>query len=112
MEKVEWNSIDKKENGLKYSKNYKSSTLPRFAFYYNLINYRKTSADNYYIYSTQRRRRKNIYFQQKSLITLITISFEQAHEKWKNNPVWHTKISAGILYALHNWRKWIENKYL
>ena len=29
MEKVQWNSIDKKQNGLKYSKNYKSSTLPR-----------------------------------------------------------------------------------
>ena len=30
MEKVQWNSIDKKENGLKYSKNDKSSTLPHF----------------------------------------------------------------------------------
>ena len=29
MEKVLWNSIDKKHNGLKYSKNDKSSTLPR-----------------------------------------------------------------------------------
>ena len=29
MEKVQWNSIDKKHNGLKYSKNDKSSTLPR-----------------------------------------------------------------------------------
>ena len=29
MEKVQWNSIDKKQNGLKYSKNDKSSTLPR-----------------------------------------------------------------------------------
>ena len=29
MEKVEWNSIDKKQNVLKYSKNDKSSTLPR-----------------------------------------------------------------------------------
>ena len=29
MEKVQWNSIDKKQNGLKYSKNYESSTLPR-----------------------------------------------------------------------------------
>ena len=28
MEKVHWNSIDKKQNGLKYSKNDKSSTLP------------------------------------------------------------------------------------
>ena len=29
MEKVQWNSIDIKQNGLKYSKNDKSSTLPR-----------------------------------------------------------------------------------
>ena len=29
MEKVQWNSIDKKQNGLKYSKNDESSTLPR-----------------------------------------------------------------------------------
>ena len=29
MEKVQWNSIDKKQNALKYSKNGKSSTLPR-----------------------------------------------------------------------------------
>ena len=29
MEKVQLNSIDKKQNGLKYSKNDKSSTLPR-----------------------------------------------------------------------------------
>ena len=29
MEKVKWNSIEKKQNGLKYSKNDKSSTLPR-----------------------------------------------------------------------------------
>ena len=29
MEKVQWNSNDKKQNGLKYSKNDKSSTLPR-----------------------------------------------------------------------------------
>ena len=29
MEKVQLNSIDKKRNGLKYSKNDKSSTLPR-----------------------------------------------------------------------------------
>ena len=29
MEEVQWNSIDKKQNGLKYSKNGKSSTLPR-----------------------------------------------------------------------------------
>ena len=29
MEKVQWNSIDKKQNGLKYSKYYKSSILPR-----------------------------------------------------------------------------------
>ena len=29
MEKLQWNSIDKKQNGLKYSKNYKSFTLPR-----------------------------------------------------------------------------------
>ena len=28
MEKVQRNSIDKKQNGLKYSKNDKSSTLP------------------------------------------------------------------------------------
>ena len=28
MEKVQWNSIDKKQNGLKYSKNDKSSTIP------------------------------------------------------------------------------------
>ena len=28
MEKEQWNSIDKKQNGLKYSKNDKSSTLP------------------------------------------------------------------------------------
>ena len=31
MEKVQWISIDKKQNGLKYSKNDKSSTLPRLA---------------------------------------------------------------------------------
>ena len=30
MEKVQRNSIDKKQNGLKYSKNDKSSTLSRF----------------------------------------------------------------------------------
>ena len=30
MEKVQWNSINKKKNGLKYSKNDKSSTLPRW----------------------------------------------------------------------------------
>ena len=35
MEKVQWNSIDKKQNGLKYSKNYKSSTLPRVIKYGN-----------------------------------------------------------------------------
>ena len=29
MEKVQSNSIDKKQNGLKYAKNDKSSTLPR-----------------------------------------------------------------------------------
>ena len=29
MEKVQFNSIDKKQNELKYSKNDKSSTLPR-----------------------------------------------------------------------------------
>ena len=29
MEKVQWNSINKKQNGLKQSKNEKSSTLPR-----------------------------------------------------------------------------------
>ena len=29
MEKVQWNSTDKKQNGLKYSKNDKSSTLPQ-----------------------------------------------------------------------------------
>ena len=29
MEKVQWNAIDKKQNRLKYSKNEKSSTLPR-----------------------------------------------------------------------------------
>ena len=29
MEKVQWNSIDKKQNGLKYSKNDKSSTIPQ-----------------------------------------------------------------------------------
>ena len=29
-EKVQWNSIDKKQNGVKYSKNDKSSTLPRW----------------------------------------------------------------------------------
>ena len=29
MEKVQLNSIDKKQNGLKYSKNEKSFTLPR-----------------------------------------------------------------------------------
>ena len=33
MEKVQCNSIDKKQNGLKYSKNYKSSTLPRTAYH-------------------------------------------------------------------------------
>ena len=33
MEKVQWNSIDKTQNGLKYSKNYKSSTLPRVTYY-------------------------------------------------------------------------------
>ena len=32
MEKVLWNSIDKKQNRLKYSKNDKSSTLPRFGW--------------------------------------------------------------------------------
>ena len=32
MEKAQWNSIDKKQNGLKYSKNDKSSTLPRDRF--------------------------------------------------------------------------------
>ena len=32
MEKVQLNSIDKKQNGLKYSKNDKSSTLPRRFF--------------------------------------------------------------------------------
>ena len=42
MEKVQWSSIDKKQNGLKYSKNDKSSTLPRetslliFIFYVNI----------------------------------------------------------------------------
>ena len=30
MEKVQWNSIDKTQNGLKYSKNDKSSTLPPY----------------------------------------------------------------------------------
>ena len=30
MEKVKLNSIDKKQNGLKQSKNDKSSTLPRY----------------------------------------------------------------------------------
>ena len=34
MEKVKWNSIDKKQNGLKQSKNDKSSTLPRSAYLY------------------------------------------------------------------------------
>ena len=29
MEKVQWNSINKKQNGLEQSKNEKSSTLPR-----------------------------------------------------------------------------------
>ena len=33
MEKVQWNSIDKKHHGLKYSKNDKSSTLPRLKFH-------------------------------------------------------------------------------
>ena len=28
MEKVQWNSIAKEQTGLKYLKNYKSSTLP------------------------------------------------------------------------------------
>ena len=28
MEKAQWNSIDKKQNGLKYSKNDESSTQP------------------------------------------------------------------------------------
>ena len=32
MEKVQWNSIDKNQNGLKYSKNDKSSTLPRYIY--------------------------------------------------------------------------------
>ena len=31
MEKVQQNSIDKKQNRLKYSKNDKSSTLPRYS---------------------------------------------------------------------------------
>ena len=36
MEKVQWNSIDKKPNRLKYSKNDESSTLPRpLHKYYN-----------------------------------------------------------------------------
>ena len=30
MEKVQWNSINKKQNGLRYSKNDKSSTLPSY----------------------------------------------------------------------------------
>ena len=33
MEKVKFNSIDKKQNGLKQSKNDKSSTLPRSILY-------------------------------------------------------------------------------
>ena len=33
MEKVQRNSIDKKQYGLKYSKNYKSPTLPRRKFH-------------------------------------------------------------------------------
>ena len=32
MGKVQWNSINKKQNGLKYSKNDKSSTLPSTCF--------------------------------------------------------------------------------
>ena len=36
MEKVQRNSINKKQNGLKQSKNDKSSTLPRFAIITNL----------------------------------------------------------------------------
>ena len=32
MEKVQWILIDKKQNGLKYSKNDKSSTLPRYTY--------------------------------------------------------------------------------
>ena len=38
MEKVQWNSIDK-QNGLKYSKNDKSSTLPRYNIYNLLVFY-------------------------------------------------------------------------
>ena len=34
MEKVQWNSIIKNQNGLKYSKNDKSSTLLRFIYMY------------------------------------------------------------------------------
>ena len=30
MEKVQWNSIDKKQNGLEQSKNDTSSTIPRY----------------------------------------------------------------------------------
>ena len=30
MEKVQWNSINKQQNGLKYSENDKSSTLPSY----------------------------------------------------------------------------------
>ena len=36
MEKVQWNSINIKQNGLKYSKNDKSSTLPRKYYLTNL----------------------------------------------------------------------------
>ena len=35
MEKVQWNSVDKKQNGLKYLKNDKSSTLPTTVIIYS-----------------------------------------------------------------------------
>ena len=37
MEKVEWNSIDEKQNGLEQSKNDKSSTLPSMLSYISYI---------------------------------------------------------------------------
>ena len=39
MEKVKWNSIDKKQNGFKYSNNDKSSTLPQGVYITKLKTY-------------------------------------------------------------------------
>ena len=43
MEKVQWNSIDKKQNGLKYSKNDKSSTLPRLNTQYWILKFKRNN---------------------------------------------------------------------